>query len=190
MKKRTSRPGDGLPFPRLLPPAGAFLLGAALGSVVMGKDGATAARLTEALMAGGPSGPALRLLWWDLLWWALVFGAAFLPAGTALCAAALAGKGLLLSLTVTACVGALGTPGWGVAFALVFGSGTLGVAALLLLALQALQPAGRRLHRGRNRPDGVYFLTALLCAGLLGASELMFLYLSPPLARTAAAVFG
>lgn len=188
MKKRTGRERTGTPVTRLAALTAAFVLGAALGSLLMGRASGTAALLVEGLLDSPRGGAARQLLWNDLALLLMIFAAGFVRAAPLLCAAALALKGLLLSLTVTACVGALGGPGWGAAFALVFGSGFLGVAAMLLLALQALQPCGRRL-RGHSRPDGCYFLTAGLCAAILGASELVFLYLAPPLARAAVALF-
>ena len=190
MKKRTGKTTELPQVLRLLLLTAAFLLGAVLGSVLMGDDSKTGAMLVDGLLGSPRGAAALRLIWLDLVLLALVFGAAFLRSGMVLCGLALAGKGLLLSLTVTACIGTLGTPGWGAAFALVFGSGFLSVAALFLLALQALQPAGRRLQRGRSLPDRVYYLTGALCAVIMGASELVFFYLAPSLARAAVAVFG
>lgn len=188
MKKRTNTPHGAGQLPKLVLLIGGFILGAAAGSLLAANSETTASLLTEGLL-GGQSTPALRMMLYDAGMLAMVFAAAFVRNGTPLCTLALFLKGLLLSLTVTSCVGAMGAPGWGVAFALVFGSGFLAVAAFLLLSLQALQPEGKRLRRGKNLPDNVYFLSTLLCAGIIGISELIYWFLSPPMARAAVVLF-
>lgn len=188
MKKRTTTSQSGIPMSYLMLLIGAFSVGAVAGSLWASADGTTTLLLTSRLLGGGGT-PAIRMICFDLILLALVFAAAFVRKGAPMCALAFFLKGLLLSLTVTACVGVLGAPGWGAAFALAFGSGFLSVAALLLLSLQALQPVGKRLNRGKSHPDNVYYLTTLLCAAILGISELVYWYLAPPLARAAVALF-
>lgn len=169
---------------RRLPALGlAVLLGAVGGSLLC----ARIPRLQEGLSAGGQaSGTLWQVLWPDLALLGVMLLSGFLRTGclTALLTAAV--KGFFLSAFSTLLVLENGSGGYVQALCAALLPGFFALSALLLLGRQAmgLSLARLALPPGKGRkilPDSAYFLTFLICLGLVLLSALLTVWLSPKL---------
>lgn len=181
-RKRTGYPAKEID--RRLPVLGlAVLLGAVGGSLLC----ARVSRLQEMVSAGGQAPPTLwRALWPDLVLLGVMLLSGFLRSGclTALLTAAV--KGFLLSAFSAGLVLEQGGGGYVQALCAALLPGFFALSALLLMGRQAMGLALVRLSLppGKGRkvlPDSAYFLTFLICLGLVLLSALLTVWIVPKL---------
>ena len=169
---------------RRLPALGlAVLLGAVGGSLLC----ARLPRLQEVFSSGGQASVTLwQALWPELVLLGVMLLSGFLRAGclTALLTAAV--KGFALSAFSTVLVLEQGSGGYVRALCATLLPGFFALSALLLQGRQAMGLSLVRLSlppgKGRKAmPDSAYFLTFLICFGLILLSAVLIVWLSPKL---------
>lgn len=185
-RKRTGYPTKEID--RRLPALGlSVLLGAVGGSLLCARF----SRLQELLSSGGQAPATLwQALWPDLVLLGLMLLSGFLRAGCLIALLTASVKGFLLSAFSTLLVMENGGSGYAQALCAALLPGFFTLSALLLQGRQAMGLSLVRLSLppGKGKkvlPDSAYFLTFLICFGLVLLSALLTVWLSPRLWVTA-----
>jgi len=168
-----------------------FLIGAVVGSFFAANLGPGG----QGLVAGFFGSAAGRGIWPLLQMAALesalllfVFASAFFPLGLAVAPLVMGIKGFVLSLLVSAFVKTLGARGYAAALALIVPGGFTSVACMVLVGLQAMTLAARRVGRagrGRMPTDWAYFFTGGIAWALIGLATALSCYITPLMGRAA-----
>lgn len=163
---------------------GVFLLGALAGSLCCARIPA----VETLFLQEGQADSFWAAFWPDGVLLGLLFLAGLLRAGCLPVVAAVAAKGFLLAARATGWVLALGQAGYGAAVCQVLLPGFLSLAAILLLSRQVLS---RRSLTGKKslRPDGAFFLAAVICLALTMLAAAAAWRLSPRLWQAAQTFF-
>ncbi len=192
MKKRTRNAAYSQTLPRLIVLVTCFLAGAVIGSFFAANMSGAALAYVEGYISGtglalGRFDGAEIAIALDFVLLACAAASAFFRFGAAVPPVVLAAKGFLLSVPVTAFIGAFGMRGYLAAFPVAFLGGFLSVAAMVPVAAQSFNASleQRGARHARRLPDRTYLLTCAVCAGVTALASLLSVFLTPVMSRAA-----